>query len=99
MSSTYIIQITSDEPHFFEESLRSRIVRKIFHVKGILVGSKYIINITLKNVGAQVFNGGQLVVSTSWTSSQITVSSYPIKTLVPTESQTVTYCHDALRKD
>lgn len=74
-------------------------MRKIFHVKDILVGSKYIINITLKNVGAQVFNGGQLVVSTSWTSSQITVSSYPIKTLTPTESQAVTYCHDALRKD
>jgi hypothetical protein len=58
-----MIQISCDKPTFFSEKLRRRIVRRIFRIKDILVGSPYRVNITLKNTGAQTFNGGALVIS------------------------------------
>jgi len=98
MSSTYKIQITSDKPVFSEKKLRIRMARKLLRINDILVGSGYSMNITLRNVGSQVFNGGQLIVETRWATNQSTFSSYFIKSLASNESQTVLYSHGALDK-
>lgn len=102
MTSTFMIQISRNEPTFFDEKRRTRrrtrLVRRIFRIKDILVGSPYRVNITLKNVGIQVFGGGLLIVSAQWATNQSTISSYPIKSLASNESQTVVFQHQALDK-
>jgi hypothetical protein len=93
-----MIQISGDTPRFSDEKLRTRIIRRIFRIKDILVGSPYKINVTLKNIGTQIFNGGVLTVSGQWATNQSTFTGYPINSLAPNESVKVVFQHGAMNK-
>jgi len=95
---TYLIQISHDKPAFSDEKRRTRIIRRIFRINDIQVGSGYKVSITLKNTGNQTFNGGTLSVRAQWANNQITFSSYPVKSLATNESFTVLFQHGALDK-
>ena len=83
---------------FLIKNLAAHYTRQIFRIEDIVVGSGYEVNVTLKNTGAQTFNGGVLDVKAQWANNQFTFSSYVIKSLAHDESVTVLFQHGALDK-